>query len=615
MLTVKDILKLRLGGFNDNITLSGAMISALASNPLFSSHPFAASTIGASAGILSGMQLAGRYQDVLQLDAFDDTELKINSDAPPVCDFADGVHLGYIVGSGEPLIIPLEEWKRHASIAGQTGVGKTVLGEWLMFQQILRGGGLLWVDGKYDGSNIVRLREMCAWAGRESDMLVINPADPSLSNTYNPIQDGDPDEVSARIMSIVPASESSPGSDHYRQGANQGITTLVASIQATNTPGFNFLDLVILLMNPRALESLLARIPDNREEKKMLALFIDQFRVPSKQGGGSMIDMKKLKDMFGGIGGRLFQFGTSKVGQITSSYNPHVNMYEAIMSRKIIYLPLPTLGKTEMASNFGKLAVGDFKSAIARIQLLPKHLRPPIPFLGFFDEAGAYMPSQSFPRIAEQARSANCVLCPAVQTKANYAVLGEELLAMVVGNTKTKVFFQPGESDTAEWMSNIVGEEKQITRTTSTSTNDSVSSASIAHGKSMGMGYGSGSGVSEKIEDGLKITPSELFKLQRGECIVSYDGNKVYHVKVPMLNFSPEYNKKILEGGLINDFHEGVLRSMRGGLVAGIDLHSDIDRWLDSGTQDELNNSPPYKKKGKGSDIALDKADANLDMV
>lgn len=56
----------------------------------------------------------------------------------------DGMTLGYCVSSGERLTIPWEDWMRHAGIMGASGVGKTVLGEWMMFQQIISGGGLLW---------------------------------------------------------------------------------------------------------------------------------------------------------------------------------------------------------------------------------------------------------------------------------------------------------------------------------------------------------------------------------------------------------------------------------------------------------------------------------------
>ncbi len=64
---------------------------------------------------------------------------------------------------------------------------KTVFGEWVLFQQIINGGGLLWIDGKLDPDKLYKLDAMCAYAGRRSDLLVINAGDPNLTNSYNPI--------------------------------------------------------------------------------------------------------------------------------------------------------------------------------------------------------------------------------------------------------------------------------------------------------------------------------------------------------------------------------------------------------------------------------------------
>ena len=112
----------------------------------------------------------------------------------------DGMLLGYCVDSGKPVIVDWDHWMRHCFIVGQSGVGKTVLGEWLMFQQIVRGGSLLFVDGKMDEGNLRKIHAMACWAGRRDDMLVVNPGKPELSNTYNHILYGDPDEVASRII-------------------------------------------------------------------------------------------------------------------------------------------------------------------------------------------------------------------------------------------------------------------------------------------------------------------------------------------------------------------------------------------------------------------------------
>lgn len=124
--------------------------------------------------------------------------------------------------------------------------------------------------------------QLCAWAGRRADLLVINAGDPNLSNTYNPILYGDADEVSSRILSLIPSSESSPGTDYYRQAANQGITTLVGAIQRAGL-AYNFMDLSILLQNQRALGMLENMVPEGNDAKA-LRLFLEQYKQTNKEG-------------------------------------------------------------------------------------------------------------------------------------------------------------------------------------------------------------------------------------------------------------------------------------------------------------------------------------------
>lgn len=337
----------------------------------------------------------------------------------------NGMMLGYRVNDGEPLIVDWEQWMRHCFIVGQSGVGKTVLGEWAMLQQIVHGGGMIFIDGKMDESNMRKIMAMAAFAGRREDVLVINPGNPNLSNTYNPILYGDADEVASRILSLIPSSESSPGSDHYRQSANQAITTVIAAIHAIpanngikNIKGmaFNFLDLSILLQNDKAILTLEGMVPPNSDGGRQFKLWLDQFRMT--KDGQTSIDLKKMRDLFGGVGGRLHQFGTGNFGLVTSNYDSEVNLFDVITKNKILYVALPTMGKAEAASNFGKMIVGDYRTAVSWVQALPKNERPWPPTLCFFDEAGSYV-TQSWSHIFEQARSAHQALVPAVQTFAN----------------------------------------------------------------------------------------------------------------------------------------------------------------------------------------------------
>jgi hypothetical protein len=152
MFTFKDIQRLRLGGTMDSLAL--ASLSA----GLFATHPVAASTLAESAipagfilSALGGGWLARRALHPLSDAGLFKSELRIRSSDLPYqatnLNSVEGMLLGYCSDSGKPLVLPYEDLMRHWVIVGQSGVGKTVLGRLLMFQQIAKGGGLIFIDG------------------------------------------------------------------------------------------------------------------------------------------------------------------------------------------------------------------------------------------------------------------------------------------------------------------------------------------------------------------------------------------------------------------------------------------------------------------------------------
>jgi len=456
---------------------------------------------------------------------------------------------------------------RHVFIVGQSGMGKTVLGEWVMFQQIMRGGGLLWIDGKVDASNVRKLDAMCAYAGRRDDLRIINPGDPSFSNTYNSILKGDPDEVASRVLSLIPSTESNAGADYYKQKSNQGMTTLVGAIQSAKM-AYSFSDIAILLQNERALQYLSTLLPISTDAGRELALFIDSLKTVDRQGQ-RVIDIKKINDLFGGLGGRMHMFGSGNFGQITNTYDPEVDLYEAVRRNQIVYLPLPTMGKNEAATNFGKLAIGDFRSAIAKVQSLPPEQRPDPPYLGFFDEAGSYV-TPAWSRMFEQSRSARLVMMPAIQTIANLDAVSSELREMVLGNTVVKVSFRIGTEDTAEHVTNFFGTEQVASVSVSMGRGGGIS-ASAGTGQKQNVSLATNAGYSEKYQEVQRIPINDLKRLEKGECIVSIGGKSVYHVKVPMVQFSKSF---------MDSIGEPQINHSRRKFVRGLNLYAEAPRWL-----------------------------------
>lgn len=480
-----------------------------------------------------------------------DSQLELHSAQPFLPTIGDeqpqsAALLGYITNSGKPFWLPLiqpsgfrpeDPFNDHMAILGVSGAGKTVAANFLMFQQIQNGGGVLFLDGKVDESNIDNLWNMLRYTGREDDLVIIHPGNPEISNKYNPILIGDADEVASRVMAMVP--ETAGGADYYRKTGTQALSVVIAALQRGGyayTPE----DLSLLLQSPTELEKL-PNLPGIRgtAEGRTVALFINRLRVPNRVGG-TMIDVNKVKDLFGGIGGILGQLGSGKIGQVVNTTKPDFSIYDCIMQNKVVYVPLPTMGKEEAASAFAKLLIGDYRTALSWIQTLPPKRRPNPSTLAFMDEPGSYL-TESWDRLFEQARSARQRFMLSPQTKGNLDSISDNLFNKVIGNCANKAFFGMGDQDTAEYAADWIGKAIDVLRTKTESSSDSASESSTDVAGSGAASGGFGISQGEREQEMYRVTPDDIKALDKGECIFTRNGKQFYHVRIPLLDFSDDF--------------------------------------------------------------------------
>lgn len=598
MVDYKTLRKLRLGGACDTLALTLVAVSVCASHPslngigpnsiLFPIKAVSSGQFSLISAFVGGFMLAHRVTESLRngLGNYFGSSIRIKSAKTEV--IADDEYrflLGYTVDGAQPVYAGYDDVVRHMAIVGQSGVGKTVFGQNLMFQQIGMGGGLVFIDGKLDSNALNELHLLAAYWGRQNDIMVINPGDANNSNTYNPILYGDPDEVADRIVSLIPSTESDAGADHFKQAAKQGCTVLVAALQRTKL-AYTFIDLVILLTSPTHLMALESTVPLS-DEKTNLGIFLDQYKVPTKDGQKT-IDMKRLKETFGGIGGRLFTFGTGEFGRVMNKVSPEINLYEAMRSNKIIYVMLPTMGKAQTASNFGKMFLGDARTAFSWLQKLPDASKPNPPLLFFMDEVGSYA-TESLSRPFEQVRSARVILAPAFQTIANLEAVSPEFLQMVMGNTWIKVYFKTGTHETAEFAADSIGEEKQVQDSLSMVGGESSSSSVGSVSPSENSSSNENTGFGERVGEGYKVSPADLKALEMGEAIITIGGAKIYHVKVPMLSFEKDF---VAQHGF---FHVNRFKTKR---ANGVDLFNSAKNYFKK-SQDDLYEANKANKANK----------------
>lgn len=549
----EELYQLRFAGTADTLAATALGTSAILTSPLlsqgFSTFPGSMVPLGlAAAGSAWG---AWRATEPWRNAQIFPSTLKLRSSSPPPIPRKDisveGMLIGYTADQGKPVYVDFEHLMRHFFILGQSGVGKTVSASLMMYQQMQRGGGCLFINGKSDYGAREQFWQMAKYCGREADVLWIIPDTPEASNTYNPVLYGDPDEKADGLLMLIPSTESSPGSDHYKQEAKQALTTLIAALQKAKL-AYNMIDLTVLLMSANALEELERRLnqrePDS-EEAKNFSLFLDKFRIPpSEKNPNGGIEVKRLKEVFGGIGGRLFTFGTGAFGQVMNTYDPDVVLHEAMMANKLIYVDLPTMGKDTTARNFGRLVIADLRTAISKLQRLSKIELPWPPYMVFCDEAGSYV-NDSWSRIPEQARSAHCFFVPAAQTAANFQAISDELYEMVIGNAWSKLYFKVGTQATAVEAADLIGMKQGVARSMTTSRSASQSFALLRSAPETAIGDGLGVARMEKLEEQYIVSPDNLKGLAIGEAILTVGGSNIYHIKIPRIEFTPDIIKRM----------------------------------------------------------------------
>lgn len=451
-----------------------------------------------------------------------------------------GLRIGYTKDNAQPLDIENQFLQRHTAIIGQSGVGKTTLGEYLLWQQITRGGGFVFIDAKLDAGTRDKLAHMMKLAGRGDEFYVLNVDQPHNSHSYNPILRGDSDEVASRLLNLLPSAENSPGADFYRQQAMYALTVLTGALKSAKRR-YTFSDLAILLQSDRALESLL-RLPIGPEARMTLEVFLNQFRKKDKNGAA--IDVNKVKEQLGGMSGRIAQFAQGKFGQVFNTYTPEIDMTDIVANNKCLYVMLPTMGKDQAALNLGKMMLSDLRTAVYNIQGMPKEQRPNPPFLVFADEMGSYV-MQGIARLFEQARSAGICMIPAFQTFANLRAISPDFEDIIIGNTWNKVFFKFASKDSPETAAEIIGKHTKHIRSLSVSENEGNSAQNLRATPQGSASKGGGMSESWRESEEYRVSPEHLKSMGMGEAVVM-SGSRVFHIKTPMLEFAgdiPEFRK------------------------------------------------------------------------
>jgi intracellular multiplication protein IcmO len=358
------------------------------------------------------------------------------------------------------------DFRTHILCFGSTGSGKTRFLLGVLYQAMIVGSGVMYVDGKGDNTVWWLVFSFCRRLDRLDDLLVMNylvgegssfdndPTDFSrLSNTNNPFAFGNGEQLRSLVVGLM--RESGGDGDMWKGMASAMMGGLLKCLTYMRDTGE-----VIL-----SVEKLREHLPldkivelSQREDLNEAAI------APIKKYLGELPGYTEEDAIMGQVsqkayeqhGYRIMQFSevladlSDTYGHIFSAPLGEVDYKDLVFNRRILFVMLPALEKDPDAlSGLGKLVVAGVRSALApalgnslegsrREVIEQKPTGSDVPFVMILDEYGYYS-VKGFAVVAAQARSLGVSVVFAGQDYPSFKKGSEEEAASTVANTNIKI--------------------------------------------------------------------------------------------------------------------------------------------------------------------------------
>jgi len=99
-----------------------------------------------------------------------------------------------------PILLPMSDLLGNTQGCGSTGFGKTVFMVNTMYQYLLRGTGAIFIDPKGDDETLKEFLAFADYLGLMDKVHFFSLAYPKISQVYNPISYGTPEEITETII-------------------------------------------------------------------------------------------------------------------------------------------------------------------------------------------------------------------------------------------------------------------------------------------------------------------------------------------------------------------------------------------------------------------------------
>jgi intracellular multiplication protein IcmO len=353
----------------------------------------------------------------------------------------------------------------HLLVFGSTGSGKSRVLNCLLYQAMLVGTSVMYVDGKGDNTIFWLVYSFCRRVGREDDLLVINyltggdtieqksPFNHRLSNTNNPMSYGTADNLNSLIVGLM--RDAGGDGAMWKGRARTMLKGLLnALVFKRDNEGLN-LD-IMEVRNFFPLDKIYNLSRDPNLE--------DSARDPIRKYLLELPGFSEEQAAVGDIPGKAIEqhnFLTMQLTEVMSDLSEtyghifgvplgEVDFKDVVFNRRILFVLLPALEKDPDAlEGLGKLVVAGVRSALApalgnkvegtkREVIDTKPTNSKTPFLLILDEYGYYS-VPGFAVVAAQARSLGVSVVFAGQDYPSFQKASKEEAASTLANTNIKI--------------------------------------------------------------------------------------------------------------------------------------------------------------------------------
>jgi len=439
----------------------------------------------------------------------------------------DYLVLGYDEETGEEVRWDNGKQVRHMLVVGSTGTGKSSFLFSLLWQQVMRGGGVIYIDGQRNLEALTKIIWMCQEAGILERLKVFDPKAPKRAgHTYNPLLKGKLEANVTKVMKLLPPIPAGSDADYYKNRIYYTTKVLLGALQKVGKP-YTAQDLLCLYAMPDlAFPVLLDELKQYGARDEVLQL------------RGLIHEVKSAKDFTDKCSNMLHQIGSvakDRSAKFLNTPSSDIDLYEAIKRNQIIYFALPRMSDPGTSERIGRFLLADIQDAIARV-CEEEEGKLPCPFLILLDEFGSYA-DPDFAVVFEQARKAGFSVVAGVQSLANLREpllgLSKEFMDRVMANAVTKVYFGVRDADTAEEAARVIGQDLTYMRSLSQMKAEAITGRFTSPSRFFDPSSNEREALTEGYREAYdyKVRPEVLLHElnQRGRVIVDFgDGNPIF---------------------------------------------------------------------------------------